>query len=679
MTAPSNVSRSIVSRLSRRSSVRMAAVAAVLAGTSLVLSGATAAAGPQLVRATLAYTCHPPSGWQPVPVQVAVSIPGTATIGQPIRPAGASVAVTLPRADAQRLAKLNTSPVSAEAQLRSQVTENGTSVTDPWFLAAVSAPVPSAGDLVLHIPGSVAPVIENAAGSVTFAATGLSLLLAPHSAAATSTPAASGGTSALAATRLACTLNPGQAATLATVPVTVAPGHGAAASTSQTLWEVDPGGSFSGTATAATLADASTRTRITCASAAMSGTLKSGRDLPAAGIGSMTSVTFSKCKGSGGQTFSVTTSASSSHPWLLNVQAYDPATTVVSGTVSGIMAGVSGTGCSATVAGPTATASATASAAYTNSLFTPTLGINPPGGNLHAWNVTGCSGLFKSGDSLTLAVTYAIGTVQAIAPAFCPPFPVNTGFPFNPIFPLPPYPPGSTVTNSPPAPPTQGCAYIAGFSDVKKLNEAALVGPGLSNLQVSRRTVFNVKKNYFQTDAAGRLYFKPCPGNAPQCRPINGLPPVRATFLSFGFMPTTATLMITQTGDLNVVSVGTLNNGGVLKYSKVSSLASIHIQSVLVNGTPLNVGSNCRTVHPFKLVLIGKPPYQLQTGGVLAGMIDVPPFTGCGAGENLDPIFTASVSGPGNFVKITQGNLCTDWPIPPLPPGCPATVPKPVH
>jgi hypothetical protein len=178
-------------------------------------------------------------------------------------------------------------------------------------------------------------------------------------------------------------------------------------------------------------------------------------------------------------------------------------------------------------------------------------------------------------------------------------------------------------------------------------------------------------------DSSGKLYYKPCPGSAPQCKPIDGLPPVRATFLSFGFMPTTATLQITQAGTLNVVAVGV---GVGLKFSRVQSLASIRVEKVLVNGAPLNVGSDCHTAKPFPLVLTGKPPYSLDAGGVLSGTITVPTFTGCGVGENLDPIFNSTVSGPGNFVQLTQGSLCVSWNISGIfPQACPAGVPKPVH
>ena len=282
-------------------------------------------------------------------------------------------------------------------------------------------------------------------------------------------------------------------------------------------------------------------------------------------------------------------------------------------------------------------------------------------------------------DSLTAIgeVSYAVTPAQDIALAYCPPFPVKTGFPFNKRFKFPKPPTGATKLPS--QPPQQGCAFIAGFTNVQKLDGAALVGPGFGNIQKNRRVLVDNKgKGYIQIDSSGKLYFKPCPGSAPQCKAIAGLPPVHATFLSFGFVPTTATLRITQVGTLNIVSVGT---NSALTFSTVQSLVSIRVEKVLVNGTPLNVGSNCHSVKPFVLKLTGKPPYSLGDGGVLSGTVNVPPFTGCGVGENLNPIFNATVSGPGNVAQLTQGTLCVDWPVAGNFPtaGCPPNVPKPRH
>jgi hypothetical protein len=671
----------IVIWLSRRSGVRMTAMAVILAGTGVVLSGAAPAAGRQLTRPSLEFTCRSPAGPQRIPAQVAVSIPGTATARQPIRPGAPVVTVTLPHAYGEQLAKVNASTVSVTAQLRSEVTENGTSAADRWVLKTVSTALPSRGDLPLRVTGAVQPVTEAAAGNARFTAAGLSLLLTPR------TPSGAAATMP-GTTRLDCTLNPGQTTTLATVPVVAAAAGGAAAAPATAAghflngsWQAAPGGNISGTAKQVTLKDGTTGTVITCTSSSVSGTVKFGQQLRSAGIGSFSSVTMLKCTGPGSRTFTVATSASASHPWLLNAQSWDATTTNTKLTISGIIASISGSGCSATVAGPSSTAPGTVEA--TNAIdpfsFADTLDVSPgSNGTLHAWNVSGCSGLFNAGDTLALTASYTITPAQWVAPAFCPPFPVKNGFPFNKHFKLPPIPPGSTIIPS--GPPVQACAFIEGFSDVQKLGAAAMIGPGFGNIQDGKRTVTN-PSGYFQADSTGQLYYKPCPGSAPLCRAINGLPPVRSTFLSFGFVPTTATLQITQTGTLNIATVGGVQNGTqVLKFSKVQSLASIRVEKVLVNGAPLNVGRDCHTVRPFPLVLTGKPPYSLNTGGVLKGTITVPSFTGCGVGENLDPIFNATVSGPGNFVQLTQGTLCFAWNVSgTFPTGCPANMPKPVH
>ena len=669
-------------------------MAVILAGTGLVLSGAASAAGRQVVQASLEYTCRAPAGWQPIPAQVTVGIPGTATAGQPIRPTAPAVTVTLPRADGEHLAELNASTVSLTAQIRGEATADGKSVADPWLLKAVSAPVPAHGDTVLHVPGAVQSVTDSAAGNVTFSAVGLSLLLAPRitqgataspAPSATASPAPS-ATASPAPMRLGCVLNSGQTATLATVPVVATAGsaaaapHLAAGHFTTGLWQSAPGGNVSGTTKQVIVKDATTGTVIACKSSTVSGTYKFGQQLPTADLASFSSVTLLTCTGPAGKTFTVVTSASASHPWLLNGQSFDTTTSVATVTISGIMAAISDPGCSATMAGPSATAPGTVegTSSIVQVVFV-TNNLSLGSGNLHVWNVSGCSGLFNNGDALTFTATYEVNPLQFIGQAACPPFPVKTGFPFNKHFKLPNPPKGSTTI--PPQPPAQGCAFIKGFTNVPKLNGAALVGPGFGNIQNSRRTIVNSShQGYTQFDSTGKLYYKPCPGSAPRCKAIDGLPPVTATLLGFGFVPTTATLQITQVGTLNIVSVGT---NGTLNSSKVQSLASIRVEKVLVNGAPLNVGNNCHTVRPFPLVLSAGPGYSLDGGGVLNGTITVPSFTGCGVGENLDPIFNATVSGPGNFVQLTQGNLCISWNVsgnlPGAAEGCPANVPKPVR
>lgn len=90
---------------------------------------------------------------------------------------------------------------------------------------------------------------------------------------------------------------------------------------------------------------------------------------------------------------------------------------------------------------------------------------------------------------------------------------------------------------------------------------------------------------------------------------------------------------------------------------------SLRIYDVRVNGVPLDVGPNCRTSSPLDVQMKGtKPEYTVNDGGILRGTFKIPPFTGCGVGEDLDSLFTASISGPDtppyNYIKLVQGRPC---------------------
>lgn len=57
----------------------------------------------------------------------------------------------------------------------------------------------------------------------------------------------------------------------------------------------------------------------------------------------------------------------------------------------------------------------------------------------------------------------------------------------------------------------------------------------------------------------------------------------------------------------------------------------------------------------------------------MSGVVTIPAFSGCGTGgEDLDSLFTASISGPGNAIIMNQGTTCI-----PVEPStiCPATMP----
>ncbi|MGW2813425.1 DUF6801 domain-containing protein [Streptomyces sp. NPDC001415] len=217
-------------------------------------------------------------------------------------------------------------------------------------------------------------------------------------------------------------------------------------------------------------------------------------------------------------------------------------------------------------------------------------------------------------------------------------------------------------------------AYTTGYSNATKMSGASLIpvfctkvvqGPSrLKRIEV-RPGVFEL--HLLQT-SAGRLDYQ---GRAQT-------PPGPATFLTFGFMPTTATMTLEETGPMVIDS--DLNNTAGHGETYIRIPLVLRISEVKVNGTPLDVGPNCRTTRslysddpdPAKntkdhVVLLGKLKkgtdtvwrgYSLSRGGPLDGSVTIPPFTGCGVGEDLSPLFTASVSGPANTVKQNQGAPC---------------------
>jgi hypothetical protein len=221
----------------------------------------------------------------------------------------------------------------------------------------------------------------------------------------------------------------------------------------------------------------------------------------------------------------------------------------------------------------------------------------------------------------------------------------------------------------------KGCSYAAGYTNARKLNEAALVGPGLTNLHLGLVTFtkFTHKYSFLQQNVAGQFEY--------HGQPV--LPPARATLLAFGFVPVSATIQISEIGSLNValISCAPTNkcpNPPPKNVALFFGSVILRISNVDVNGVPLDVGPRCQTSTPFNLELTGIPPaYNISLlEGVLTGTVTIPKFKGCANGiEDLDPLFNATVSGPGNFVKVTQAPPCT----PNNNFGCPPVKPKPVH
>jgi hypothetical protein len=175
-------------------------------------------------------------------------------------------------------------------------------------------------------------------------------------------------------------------------------------------WIITPGGAFTATAGKTTLADTVTGNALSCKSSKAAGTFKSGSGLPGKNIGSISSFSFSNCTGPLGLTFTVTASA---FPWSVNFTGFKKSGGLVTGTITGIHATLSGPECSTVVDGTRATAD---DGQVRFSFNGSTLKILPTGGNLHVYNVSGCLGLLNSGDAVSYAATYTVTPEQHISP-----------------------------------------------------------------------------------------------------------------------------------------------------------------------------------------------------------------------------------------------------------------------
>jgi hypothetical protein len=236
-------------------------------------------------------------------------------------------------------------------------------------------------------------------------------------------------------------------------------------------------------------------------------------------------------------------------------------------------------------------------------------------------------------------------------------------------------------------------ASVAGFTNASKLNGSALLGEP-SNAIVATNGAGGVSvigKNAVRI--GGDEYFCELATFQLDNNGVQRFPPARATFLAFGFMPVTATVNLTQTVPDTCTVVPVASGTTVLKrcpvaevlyqdlgptgtqhppYTVVSTAhVSMRISDVAVNGVPLDVGPNCHADGPLYtpgspadpagnlLVLTGSQTRNILFGSVLDGTATIPPFLGCGTGgDNLDPLFDASISASANDLRMRVGDLC---------------------
>ncbi|MEO3841197.1 DUF6801 domain-containing protein [Streptomyces sp. B22F1] len=219
-------------------------------------------------------------------------------------------------------------------------------------------------------------------------------------------------------------------------------------------------------------------------------------------------------------------------------------------------------------------------------------------------------------------------------------------------------PPAGTTTLTLPG--VYTCTAAVGIVNSRKLNGALIANdphaPTLDSVRVLLNKQMIISPGNFYNGTRNVAEFT--------------LPDSEATFLTFGFMPVTGKVEFTNE-PMTIVT----EQGSSIDTNETTAgfYQALRVYDVKVNGVPLDVGDDCRTSAPLDVVLKGKyPEYRVFTGGTLRSLVTVPPFTGCGTGgEDLDPLFTSTLSGPGNYVELKQSPLCT-MPCTPAVPGLPA-------
>ncbi|MGW3861203.1 DUF6801 domain-containing protein, partial [Streptomyces sp. NPDC005047] len=219
-------------------------------------------------------------------------------------------------------------------------------------------------------------------------------------------------------------------------------------------------------------------------------------------------------------------------------------------------------------------------------------------------------------------------------------------------------------------------AYVTGYANVNKMKGAAYLPPSCLLIEQGIPVDGPPDPEHIIFDTVSWANF--------HYQGRKETPPFPSTFLSFDFAPVKATMVLKQTGPIRIDSRIKLRLSDFTTVTDTYVRAPLvaHVTDLEVNGTPLDVGPDCRTEtsltsadpdpanHPGNhLVLYGRGEqligqeatgYLLLSGGMLSGETSIPAFTGCGTadGEDLDRLLTASVSGPGNHIKQVQGQTC---------------------
>ncbi|GAB3501873.1 hypothetical protein FB471_5379 [Amycolatopsis cihanbeyliensis] len=151
-------------------------------------------------------------------------------------------------------------------------------------------------------------------------------------------------------------------------------------------------------------------------------------------------------------------------------------------------------------------------------------------------------------------------------------------------------------------------------------------------------------------------------------RGLLDLPEADSYFVTFGIMPVTSTVQLIQDGEAEgTVQVSfrpdpdNPDKNWMRAEADVTAKVFIKLKNVKVDGQPLDVGPDCRTATSASIRIKGNLPLQEgdpDSDTETRSTYTIPPFAGCGATEDLDPLLTGLVSGPGNALKTNLRLRC---------------------
>lgn len=218
------------------------------------------------------------------------------------------------------------------------------------------------------------------------------------------------------------------------------------------------------------------------------------------------------------------------------------------------------------------------------------------------------------------------------------------------------------------------CVNVVGYSNLAKLNASvfqplsrANIGPTVVADNFADPVYGNCRPDAPPEEPPGtrvsincqKAYILPNLAGEPVLAPSEN-----QWVLPFGFVPTKASMQLTQIG-MSTADIAA-HSAVIAKYghARITARYIARVYGASVNGVPFDLGPNCRTASPIEVHLSGKPgrgagTYSLTAGGPLNGTVEIPPFTGCGVTEDVSPMLTGLISGGGNLVRLTQGRICT--------------------